>query len=264
MNMELPKVNKQTMVQQAVRKLHKYILESEGEITRLPSEAEIAKKMGISRLTIREALTVLESEGLISKNQGSSTVVTTFARKLAENIDYVGELGSFIQNCGYQLDVRIISYDWVMSDSEVMENLELKVPEEILLVKKSFLADGNPAAFCINRIPRKYISNIRFEEEDFGKSMFDFVENKTDMEFSHDYIELIPRLVTEEVSEVLKVEINSPILRAEVKKYSMDGDLLMYNSEYYVDSLIRFSALRSNYGTKISKIGKTISRRKDE
>lgn len=262
LKLDMHKINKQTMVQQAIIYLREYILGVEdGDTLKLPSESDIAKKMGLSRLTIREALTVLESEGLIAKNQGSSSMITTFARKLSENIDYTGELGNFIKECGYKLEVKVHSYKWEKANKDTAEILNLGIEDEILVVKKSFLADGKPAAFCINRLPKNILNNVDFSIENLGKSMFDFVVENTSHIFSHDYMEIIPELVTQELADILKLDINSPILRADVIKYSTEGQEIMYNSEYYVDELIRFSALRNDYGNKLSKIGSTIRRK---
>ncbi len=261
---ELQKPNKQTMSKQAVNILRDYILGLEKTSLKLPSESKLADKMGLSRLTIREALTVLESEGLIEKNQGTSTVITTFARKLAENLDYRGELGSFIENCGYELDVDLISYKTTYADKDSIKYLKLKEGEEIIQVEKTFYANKKVAAFCINRIPKKFISNLVIDEKQLGKSIFDFVENNSSIVFNYDYMEMIPQLVTEEISKILGLETNSAILRVDVIKYSHEGEEIMYNSEYYVDELIRFSALRSNNGNNYSKIVSNNFRRRGE
>lgn len=251
---ELQKPNKKTMSQQAVSILRDYILTLDNSSTKLPSESKIADSMGLSRLTVREAMTVLESEGLIEKNQGSSTIITTFARKLAENLDYKGELGSFIKSCGYKLGVNLISYETTIADEYSENHLCLKEGEEILQVKKTFSADEKVAAFCINRIPIKFISEVDIKEEYLGQSIFDFVEDNTDIIFEYDYMEIIPELVTEEISNITGLRIGSAILRVDVVKYSHKGIEIMYNSEYYIDDLIRFSALRNNNGNNYSKL----------
>lgn len=242
----LPKIQKQTAVGQVIEYLRNYILTTnEYEITKLPSEAKLASEMGVSRLTIREALTALENEGLIRRSQGSSTMITTFARRLSEGIDYAGELGKFINDCGYESTVDIISYSWESCNDEIANSLEIKAGDEILIVNKRFLADGEPAAYCINRIPKKFLTNIEIDEKDLGKSMFDFVEESCNCQLSHDFMEIIPSLVTREIADILKLEENSPILRVDVIKYSIEGYPVMYNTEYYVDKLIRFTACRT-------------------
>lgn len=247
-------INRKTMVEQAIDYLREYVLEIDSEKFKLPSEGEIAKKLGISRLTIREALTVLESEGLIVKNQGSSTTITTFARKLSENIDYNGELGSFIEDSGFVAGVDILDQRFLDADIETARKLGIEIGEFIFHVEKLFLADGKPAAMCINRIPQKYIPDWEIKMEDLGKSMFDLVEEKSNFILNYDSMEVIPDIVTDKLSKELRLEINSPILRVDVIKYSLEGIPIMYNTEYYVDELIRFTALRNNSGLKLGQM----------
>lgn len=267
MNMDMQKINKQTMVQQAIDYLRQYILSIDDEADndlKLPAESTIAKNMGLSRLTIREALTVLESEGLISRSQGSPTMITTFARRLADNIDYTGELGSFIKDCGYELQVKIISLSIEACDKKCSQFFDINGDDEVLIVKKSFFADGKPAAYCINRLSKSILNNLDFDKSKLGESMFDFVKDNSNYEFSYDYMEFIPELVTNEVSRALSLELNTPILRVDVTKYATNGDVIMYNTEYYADNLIRFSALRNDYGFKLSKLGSSVNSRRED
>lgn len=247
-------INRKTMVDQAIDYLREYILEIDSEKLKLPSEGEIAKRLGISRLTIREALIVLENEGLIAKNQGSSTTITTFARKLAENIDYNGELVSFIEDSGFVAGVDILEQRYIDVDEEIAKKLDIEIGEFIFYVDKLFLANGKPAAMCINRIPQKYISNWEIKMEDLGRSMFELVEKKSNYRLSYDSMELIPDIVTEKLSKILRLEVGSPILRVDIIKYSSEGIPIMYNTEYYVDELIRFTALRNNSGLKLGQM----------
>lgn len=65
-----------TIVEQASQILRKRIREgvyAPGE--RLPSEDELAEEMGISRTTLRAAMSALVAEGLVVRRQGAGTYV---------------------------------------------------------------------------------------------------------------------------------------------------------------------------------------------
>lgn len=242
----IPKIQKQTAVKQAIEFLRHYILKiNEQEIQKLPSEAQLASELGVSRLTVREALTVLENEGYITRSQGSSTVVTTFARKLTGKIDCVGELGNFIKGCGYKAKVDNIFYTWEPCTEEQAEYLNINPGDELLVLEKRFLADSTPAAYCINRIPRAYLDRETFEEDELGEHIFSFIERTCNVKFSHDFMQLVPSIVDEKIGEILNLKKNTPLLRFDITKYTDDGQPIMFNSEYYVHDLIKFTACRT-------------------
>jgi len=240
------KVQKQTAVKQTIEYLKQYIFNTnEHELTKLPSETKLASEMGVSRVTVREALTVLENEGFITRSQGSSTIITTFARKLTGIIDSSGELSKFIRESGYEANVDNITYSWEICDEKTAEYLKLEPGEEILIVKKRFLADQAPAVYCINRIAKKHLQTNDFKENDLGPNIFTYLEETGNLHFSHDFMELIPTLTTSELGEMLHLPINTALLRLDITKYTDEGMPIMFNSEYYVHDLIKFTACRT-------------------
>lgn len=242
----MPKGQKQTEVNKAIAFLRDYILEGKmQDMRKFPSEAQLAEKLGMSRLTVREALTVLENEGFIARRQGSSTVVTTFARKLAGKIDRAGELGNFITDSGHKLKVDNISYSWESCTKDQAAVLDISPEDELLVVKKRFLADTTPAAYCINRIPKEYLHDVEFSVTDLDENIFSFIEKNCNVSFSHDFMEIHPSTVDERLSGILKLEQNTPLLRFDITKHTIKGKPIMFNTDYYVHDLIKFTAVRT-------------------
>ncbi|MFD1360059.1 GntR family transcriptional regulator [Lentibacillus salinarum] len=237
---------KQSEVKRAIETIREFILEGKlRDIQKFPSESKLAEDLGMSRLTVREALIVLENEGYITRRQGSSTVVTTFARKLTGKIDKAGELGSLITDTGHKLKVDNISWSWETSTKEQAEALNISEGEELLVVKKRFLADTTPAAYCVNRIPRSYLEGVEFSVQDLAEHIFTFIEEQCDLNFSHDFMEVVPSITDENLSDVLDLEYHTPLLRFDITKHTIQGDAIMYNTDYYVHDLIKFTASRT-------------------
>lgn len=65
--------------------LKQQIAGSAGEAFKLPTEAALCQKYGVSRQTVRKALSVLEAEHLIEKRQGSGSYATGLSEKAEKN-----------------------------------------------------------------------------------------------------------------------------------------------------------------------------------
>lgn len=55
-------------------------------IDKLPTEGELCKQYNLSRQTVRQALAILENNGLIEKRQGSGSYITGLSSNSAENM----------------------------------------------------------------------------------------------------------------------------------------------------------------------------------
>lgn len=240
------KEKRKTEVIRAIESIREYIIKGElDETAKFPSEAVLAERLSVSRLTVREALTVLENDGYIARRQGSRTIVTSFARKLTGEIDKAGDLGSLMTGSGHKLKVDDINWSWESSTKEQAEVLNISPGDDLLVVRKRFLAGEKPAAYCVNRIPRTYMKQVDFSVQDLAEHIFSFIETECGLHFSHDFMEIIPSITDEKLSEMLQLDLNTPLLRFDITKLTIKGDPIMLNTDFYVHDLIKFTAGRT-------------------
>lgn len=80
----LTPINRVQMVDSVVNQIRSQIME--GKLprgNRIPPELELAERLGVSRNTVREALRILEAEGLVQRSKRGTTVLPENANLLA-------------------------------------------------------------------------------------------------------------------------------------------------------------------------------------
>jgi DNA-binding GntR family transcriptional regulator len=101
--------------EKAAEKLRKQILKGVFNAgARLPSERELCDLLGMSRITVRLALDLLEEERLITRRHGSGTYVTDRPHRIIPlGIDYAGS----IREHAPQMKRRLIEMEATVSDT---------------------------------------------------------------------------------------------------------------------------------------------------
>ena len=125
-------------------------------IIRLPTEADLCDRYKVSRQTVRQALSLLEKEGLIEKRQGSGSYITGLSSLSEQNIielmlptdsEYIYpkmlyELRSRLLTDGFSLHANI-THDEFYHERIVLQKL-LSSPPRVLLVIPVHTSIPNP------------------------------------------------------------------------------------------------------------------------
>src|SRR5947207_1711412 len=77
-----------SLTQRAADDLRRAIQDGHYEQTgRLPAEPDLARQLGVSRATLRHAISVLQEEGLVTRRHGSGTFVAGRIAELRNNLN---------------------------------------------------------------------------------------------------------------------------------------------------------------------------------
>ena len=101
----------------------KYLIDS-----RLPNEEKLAKELGVSRNTLREALRVLESVGVVEKKHGLGTFVRgESCPKGKPGLEVLFRVTDAILELGLTPGTSSIEYESSTADSRVAEKLGISI-----------------------------------------------------------------------------------------------------------------------------------------
>lgn len=194
----------------------------------LPKEVELAKLLGISRNTIRQATNKLEHENLLIRKKGVGTraVKKTVSTRLNNWLSFSEEMN----NKG----VRFVNYDikvsWTKADIDVAEALQINEGKEVLKMERLRGLDKGPFVYFVSYFhPRVGLTG----KEDFSRHLYDILERdySTVPSVSKEKINAIA--ASDKVAKMLNVKKGDPLLFR--KRLVCDpGDRpIEYNLGYY-------------------------------
>lgn len=249
--MENQRLNAMTLSEQARREIYKYIKTLNLEVSnKLPREEALAEIIGVSRITIRQALNDLAAEGIIFRRQGKGTFVNTDSLNIKVKFNPCMEFTQMILNSGYTPRVKLLNIEQIPQDPEIMRLLQMEDQEQLAVAEKMFLADDKVCAFC-----RDYfsLSLIGGEEafSEFSKyenSIFEYIYRTSGEKIEWDKVEIDTILSTEIPGVAQYDEMKElgtiPMLYLKGMNYSSFDRPLIYANEYINTSYIKYNMIR--------------------
>jgi GntR family transcriptional regulator len=107
----------------------------------LPSESELSRAHGVSRVTARKALELLREEGLIDARQGFGWFVA--ADPVRQALGRLGTIEGQLGELGLSSERRVVSFGFVSASPRVRQVLGV---DTVLEVRRVNLADAEPFA----------------------------------------------------------------------------------------------------------------------
>ncbi len=202
-----------TLYHQVLAALHEQI-ESGGIRVgdRLPSEAELVQDYGVSRTTARRALDELRRQGLVRREPGRGTFLSS--PRLRTNLAYLRSFTEEINSRGYEPGARVVSRVVTTAGKEVAAKLEMGVGEEVLCVRRLRLADGRPIFVCDSYLPAGRIPELK--QADYSiVSLTELFHEITGQKVDRAYQWIGAAAATADVATLLELEQGAPVLKVE-------------------------------------------------
>src|SRR3977135_3307109 len=119
------------------------LIEQLGVGTAIPSERQLSTDLGVSRLTVRAALDDLAREGYVVRRRGSGTFVGQ--PKIAQELTMTS-FSEDMRRRGMVPGSRTLSLETELAGARLGRLLHVSPSEEILVIKRLRLADGETMA----------------------------------------------------------------------------------------------------------------------
>jgi GntR family transcriptional regulator len=234
-----------SLTEQVKLLLKQRIINAEFEAGRIPSETELANELGVSRTTIRDALSRLELEGAIYRRQGAGTFVNEASLQLKMRLEEIWSYEAMLQAHDYTPSTRILGVTEQPVDSKTAAELDLASGETMLVVRKLFLANDQPVIFTINELPTRLIKQP-YSEAAFQPPIYQFLSEFCQQHLAYYLSDITPLIAPDWLGDILNLPARQPtaLISFEEVGYNQENRPILKARSYFKDELLRLRLMR--------------------
>ena len=188
--------------------------------TLLPTEQQLARRFGVSRLTLRRALGLLERSGLVSRQRGRGTTVSP--PKISRLLAPLYTLEEDLRRQGLKLETRVLRYEPNTEPPEpIREQLQLRRRSRVAVVELLRLVDGQVIAHDRAYVPTPLAA--RFQPEEVGDPLLEVLRDRARVQLGRLEweIEILPS--GPEVAQALGITSGVLVVASYAAAYSRPG-----------------------------------------
>ncbi|MGH2765268.1 MAG: GntR family transcriptional regulator [Actinomycetota bacterium] len=217
---------------------------------RLPSEPDLAARLGVSRATLREALRSLAEDGFVTRVQGSGTFVTHRPR-LRNNLDVNFGVSDLIRSMGMEpgsAGLRV--YQGAVSADDA-RHLGLSADEAAVYVERVRTADGRPVVYSVDVVPRSLLGDDQRLLERLGRgSIYELFETELGIVVRQGVASLRPANADGRLAARLKVPEGTLLLYIFQVDYDGEGRPVLVSHEHHLADAFEITVVRRGPGPR--------------
>ncbi|MBB6035970.1 GntR family transcriptional regulator [Phytomonospora endophytica] len=190
-----------------------------GEGTPLPPERELAADYGVSRATVRQAISELVLEGRLSAHQGRGTFVAQ--PKLIHPLDLVSYTEA-VRAMGREPGRRLVTSEELTPDGELAESLHIGADEKVIHLERVLLTDGEPTGLESTYLPSRRFPTL-LDVFDPTESLYRCLQDDLGVVFAEADEQIETALASPREAQLLGTNPALPMLLLHRVSYDADG-----------------------------------------
>lgn len=204
---------------------------------KIPSEREICKYHGISRMTVHKAIKELVQENYLYREQGKGTFV-------AEDINptIISPLSSFTSEMNKQGKsplTHLKNWEIISASKFMARKLDIKENEKIFKMERLRIIKDKPFIWEQVHIPYNKCSDLKKSEVE-NQSLYKLLKDKYYFNLNYAEATVEPVLLDSKIASLLKVGKNTMGLLFNQTTYLDAGEPIEYTIAYYQSEQYKF------------------------
>lgn len=201
---------------------------------RLPSERSLAEIYAVSRMTARQAVSVLEEKGVVYREKGSGTYVQ--APIFQQN--NVKSFTRTVGDMGYKVSTRVLEFSRITSLKAIAKILDMPETSQFYKVKRLRLGNNIPMALEILYIPIECCPGL--DEFELEQSLYQLLEDHYDIKVSKVSYKMEAVIANPIYMKLLELKKTTALLKVTGITLDHHNTKFMYEESLYRSDLYNY------------------------
>jgi GntR family transcriptional regulator len=209
---------------------------------RLISEPDLAKQLGVSRATLREAMRTFETQGLIRRREGAGTFVVGKVPVMDAGLEVLESLDTMARRMNLAVTVSDLNVEQIDADIDIASGLGVASGSCLTHIRRVMRAETRPVAYLLDTLPEDVLK-IADLPQGFNGSVLDFLlERGDDLRISRAAISATN--ATADVAKALEIQRGDVLLQFVSQIYTAGGKIVDYTVSYFIPGYFHFHVVR--------------------
>jgi GntR family transcriptional regulator len=205
--------------------------------SKIPSERELVQWTGLSRATIRQALSSLVHQNILTKTHGSGTYVARL--KYEQPMRVVYSFFEQFQQLGYTLHDTVLQQTVANVDAVRAERLGVYPGTEVIVIERLRALEGQPLMVNTAYIPLAYCPDLA--SEPFAGSLYRLLAERYHLTITRATDKLEAVSASKRLAALLGMHAGAPLMLVQRTGYTTGDQLLHLGESYIRGNMCRFS-----------------------
>lgn len=175
----------------------------------IPSENELSKMYGLSRMTVRSVITRLVHEGLLYRVPGKGTFVSS-PKIVSKPLSQMG-IREQLEEMGYETETKLLSITIDQAPIKISKKLKIDENSQVYIIKRARYVRNEPLSIHTSYIPISLCPEI--QEKNFEEvQLCDILEFDYNLKIRKIEETLESSTATDYEAKILRIKPGSPLL----------------------------------------------------
>ena len=208
----------------------------------LPPEPQLARQLGVSRATLREAMRSFEERGLLVRKHGVGTF-TAPPPVIEAGLEELESLDTLARRIGLETHMGEAVVEERAATAAEASRLGMATGTPVLSVARVISTGARPVAYLVDVVPTTYLRALDLSDT-FSGSVLDLFIQRGEPALSHSRTDIVAQAANDSLARKLGLHRGDVLLKLEAQLYARDGYIVDYSLSYFVPGHFHFHVVR--------------------